>query len=220
MNTAAQSHYSVEEITAILNIKPYLLRFWESEFEELGPLISDDGKRIYTPRDLSILKKIQHLLMVEKQSLYKAKALISHEFDLFGTTTATHSLLIEDSEEVEEVLFEENTIELDSYPVQEDQYETISHSLKIQAPQITAEVNPEVQEIVRPVLMEAKPEINAQTRLEIIKQNNAALTQAQQHQVNKVNMQAKSLELLSKASEILTHTKKSIHLFKLKLEVI
>ena len=215
MNTAAQSHYSVEEITAILNIKSYLLRFWESEFEELGPLISDDGQRIYTPRDLAILKKIQHLLMVEKQSLYKAKAIISQELDLFGTST--HSEIIEGSEQNEEILFEENVIELNSYPVEEVQFQPIKHNLKTQDEHHAVEVNTE--EPIRPVLKEAKPEINPQTRLEIIKQNNAALTEAQQHQVKKVDKDKLRAELLHKASELLIHTRKSIHLFKLKLEV-
>ncbi len=215
MNSVTQSHYCVEEITKILNIKSYLLRFWESEFEELGPLISDDGNRIYTPRDLSILKKIKYLLMTEKQSLYKAKALISQEFDLFGTSSNTEII----SEQTQEHSFEENIIELETYP-EEDKFETVNLSAN-QEPETTPSLSEQPkQKVERPILKEVEPEISTQTRLEIIKQNNAALTEAQQHKVKTGSENKKQLELLSKAAELLTHTKKSIHLFKLKLEVI
>ncbi len=216
MNSVTQSHYSIEEIIGILGIKSYLLRFWESEFEELGPLISDDGNRIYTPRDLAILKKVKHLLMVEKQSLYKAKSLISQEFDLFGTSSIS-----EEVEETELADFEDNTIELDSYP-EEREYETLELVKSEQTDSPTEQsIAPSTDSESRPILKAVEPEISTETRLEIIKQNNAALTEAQQHAVKKLkNMNEKKLELLSKASELLTHTKKSIHLFKLKLEVL
>ena len=46
----------------MLNLKAYVLRFWESEFPQLNPRRTDKGQRIYSDEDITLLRRIQHLL--------------------------------------------------------------------------------------------------------------------------------------------------------------
>ena len=52
-----KSLFKIEEVCELIDVKPYVLRFWESEFTEIKPLASSNGQKIcllYTspsPRD-------------------------------------------------------------------------------------------------------------------------------------------------------------------------
>ena len=54
--------YKIGEAAALLNLKTYVLRFWETEFPQIAPLRTDKGQRLYTEKDLDLLRRIQFLL--------------------------------------------------------------------------------------------------------------------------------------------------------------
>ncbi len=70
-------YYSIREICELLNEEQHTLRYWEKEFEELKPKKNRGGNRIYSSKDLLIIKLIKKLLREEKLSLKGAKEQIS-----------------------------------------------------------------------------------------------------------------------------------------------
>ena len=40
--------YKIGEDAALLNLKTYVLRFWETEFPQIAPLRTETGRRVYT----------------------------------------------------------------------------------------------------------------------------------------------------------------------------
>jgi len=70
-------YYSIREICELLNEEQHTLRYWEKEFEELKPKKNRGGNRIYSSKDLIIIKLIKKLLREEKLSLKGAKEQIS-----------------------------------------------------------------------------------------------------------------------------------------------
>lgn len=54
--------YRIGEAAELLNLKTYVLRFWETEFPQLDPLRTEKGQRLYSERDIAVLRRIRHLL--------------------------------------------------------------------------------------------------------------------------------------------------------------
>ena len=54
--------YKIGEAAALLNLKTYVLRFWETEFPQIAPLRTEKGQRLYTQNDLDLQRRIQFLL--------------------------------------------------------------------------------------------------------------------------------------------------------------
>ncbi len=54
--------YRIGEAARMLQLKSYVLRFWETEFPQLKPLRTEKGQRLYTEKDIELLHSIRHLL--------------------------------------------------------------------------------------------------------------------------------------------------------------
>ena len=54
--------YRIGEAAALLDLKSYVLRFWETEFPQLEPVRTDKGQRLYTEEHIELLKLIKKLL--------------------------------------------------------------------------------------------------------------------------------------------------------------
>ncbi len=54
--------YKIGEAAVLLNLKTYVLRFWETEFPEIAPLRTEKGQRLYTEEHLALLERIRYLL--------------------------------------------------------------------------------------------------------------------------------------------------------------
>lgn len=68
-----KDYYTIGEVAALLNIQSYVLRFWETEFEELKPNKNYKGHRLYTNDDLEIARLIKKLMHEELYTLEGAK---------------------------------------------------------------------------------------------------------------------------------------------------
>ena len=66
-------YYSISEVSKMTSLKPYVLRYWESEFTELRPAKNRAGNRIYRSNDIRIVKLIKKLLYTEKYTIEGAK---------------------------------------------------------------------------------------------------------------------------------------------------
>ena len=67
-------YYKIGEIAAILNVNTSVLRFWETQFTELSPSKTKTGQRLYSQRELDLLKEIYRLLYIQKLTIAGAKA--------------------------------------------------------------------------------------------------------------------------------------------------
>ena len=66
-------YYRIGEVASITNVKPYVLRYWESEFKIVRPKKSLSRQRIYSKSDLELILEIKRLLYKEKYTLEGAK---------------------------------------------------------------------------------------------------------------------------------------------------
>ncbi len=65
--------FRIGEVADLLNLKTYVLRYWESEFEALKPKKSRHNQRMYERRDVETLMFIKKLLYRDKFSIEGAK---------------------------------------------------------------------------------------------------------------------------------------------------
>jgi DNA-binding transcriptional MerR regulator len=65
--------YTIQEVSNYLGIKPYVLRFWESEFEILRPARTRGAQRRYRKEDIEIIERIRELLYSQKYTIKGAR---------------------------------------------------------------------------------------------------------------------------------------------------
>ncbi len=66
-------YYSISEVSKITSLKPYVLRYWETEFEQLKPSKNRAGNRIYRAQDIRIINLIKKLLYIDKYTIEGAR---------------------------------------------------------------------------------------------------------------------------------------------------
>lgn len=66
-------YYSIAEVSAITGLKPYVLRYWESEFPELKPNKNRAGNRIYKKSDIQLIFAIKRLLYEDRYTIEGAR---------------------------------------------------------------------------------------------------------------------------------------------------
>jgi DNA-binding transcriptional MerR regulator len=69
-------YYSISEVSKITDIEQYVLRYWETEFEELSPQKNRAGNRIYTNKDIRLILYIKQLLRERKYTIEGAKKIL------------------------------------------------------------------------------------------------------------------------------------------------
>ncbi|MGK5087685.1 MerR family transcriptional regulator [Bdellovibrionota bacterium FG-2] len=65
--------FRIGDVAELLGIKPYVLRYWESEFPIIAPEKSTSGQRVYRRTDVETVLMIKHLLYEERYSIEGAK---------------------------------------------------------------------------------------------------------------------------------------------------
>lgn len=66
-------YFRIGEVSELAGIKPYVLRFWESEFPALGPKKSGTGHRLYRRKDVELVLEIKHLLYEKRYTIEGAR---------------------------------------------------------------------------------------------------------------------------------------------------
>jgi len=75
-------YYTMREVCNILDVKPHVLRFWETQFPQLNPKRKEGSNRRYTQKDIELLKKIQYLLYEKKFKIKGAKKALRNVEDI------------------------------------------------------------------------------------------------------------------------------------------
>ena len=66
-------YFRIGEVAKLAGIKPYVLRFWESEFPGLGPKKSGTGHRLYRRKDVELVLEIKRLLYEKRFTIEGAR---------------------------------------------------------------------------------------------------------------------------------------------------
>src|SRR6476660_10514589 len=66
-------YFRIGEVAKLAAIKPYVLRFWESEFSGLGPKKSGTGHRLYRRKDVELVLEIKRLLYEKRFTIEGAR---------------------------------------------------------------------------------------------------------------------------------------------------
>jgi DNA-binding transcriptional MerR regulator len=66
-------YYTIGEVCNLLELKPYVLRYWETEFPQLKPRKTSGGNRKYTQKDIDLLSEIRDMLHLQKYTIEGAR---------------------------------------------------------------------------------------------------------------------------------------------------
>jgi len=66
-------YFKIGEVAKLVGVKPYVLRYWESEFSIVKPGKTTSRHRLYRRRDVETLLEIRRLLHVERYTIEGAK---------------------------------------------------------------------------------------------------------------------------------------------------
>jgi DNA-binding transcriptional MerR regulator len=79
--TIPKLYRAISEVSALTGIEQYVLRYWETEFDELRPHKNRAGNRIYAEKDVKVIQRIKELLRDERYTIEGAKLILKQERD-------------------------------------------------------------------------------------------------------------------------------------------
>ena len=69
-------YFRIGDVSRLAAIKPYVLRYWESEFPAIAPKKSGAGQRLYRRKDVELILEIKHLLYEKRFTIEGARKAI------------------------------------------------------------------------------------------------------------------------------------------------
>ena len=66
-------YQSISEVSALLNVPPHVLRFWEEQFTQLKPMKREGRRRYYRAEDVAFIQQIYDLLYNQGYTIKGAK---------------------------------------------------------------------------------------------------------------------------------------------------
>jgi DNA-binding transcriptional MerR regulator len=67
-------YFRIGDVSRLTGIKPYVLRYWETEFHGLSPKKSGTNQRLYRRKEVEMVLKIKHLLYEKRFTIEGARA--------------------------------------------------------------------------------------------------------------------------------------------------
>ena len=86
-------YFKIGEVSKLVKLPAYVLRFWESEFSRIKPKRTSSGRRLYTRKDIELILKIKDLLYEKKYTIQGARQHLSRRA---GTDKTSTSALLND----------------------------------------------------------------------------------------------------------------------------
>jgi DNA-binding transcriptional MerR regulator len=94
--------FRIGEVSKIIGVEPYVLRYWESEFPQIRPVRADTNQRTYQKRDLELILEIKRLLYEEKLTIEGARQRLKQKKE--KTAVADAGLIEEVKTDLQEIL--------------------------------------------------------------------------------------------------------------------
>lgn len=60
---------TIGEVSSVIEVPVYVIRFWETKFKDLNPIKKNKGSRYYSKDQIDLLKKIKYLLYEKKLTI-------------------------------------------------------------------------------------------------------------------------------------------------------
>ena len=73
-----QEFFAIGDVCQLTDLKPHVLRYWESQFRFLNPAKNRSGNRVYQRREIELIMLVKHLLYTEKFTIEGARQRIDH----------------------------------------------------------------------------------------------------------------------------------------------
>ena len=70
---APKAFRTISEVAGELDLQPYVIRFWESQFKQIKPMRRKGGRRYYRPRDIDFIRGLKDLLHNKNHTIKKVK---------------------------------------------------------------------------------------------------------------------------------------------------
>ena len=105
-NIPDKMYFRIGEVARIVGVKPYVLRYWETEFAVLAPSKSGSGQRVYRRIDVERVLLIKHLLYEKRYSIEGARRRLREMRKAPKTAEVAATPVAESTETVAEVLAE------------------------------------------------------------------------------------------------------------------
>jgi DNA-binding transcriptional MerR regulator len=94
--------FRIGEVSRIIGVEPYVLRYWESEFPQIRPVRADTNQRTYQKKDLELILEIKRLLYEEKLTIEGARQRLKQKKE--KPTIADAGLIEEVKTDLHEIL--------------------------------------------------------------------------------------------------------------------
>jgi DNA-binding transcriptional MerR regulator len=109
--------FKMNEVCSITGVKPYVLRFWETEFDEIDPSVSESGQKLFSHSDIEVIVLIKKLLFEDKKTIQSTKSelLLTYKVEISLDelpqlpTNSENSLLNSENIEKIDAILEEHT---------------------------------------------------------------------------------------------------------------
>tara|TARA_A100000164_G_C21294139_1_gene490307 strand:+ start:157 stop:492 length:336 start_codon:yes stop_codon:yes gene_type:complete len=93
-NDIKKLYYSIGEVSKMIGLKSYVLRYWETEFKQLSPPKNRAGNRTYRQKDIDLILKIKNLLHDKKFTIEGARSVISSKTSSINVTESIDRKII------------------------------------------------------------------------------------------------------------------------------
>ena len=74
-------HYKIADACRLLDVQPYVLRYWQTEFPALASRKTSGGRRDFSAEDLETIRRIKELLYDEGYTIASAKKKLAAELE-------------------------------------------------------------------------------------------------------------------------------------------
>ena len=74
-----QEFFSIGEVCDLTDLKPHVLRYWESQFRFLSPAKNRSGNRVYQRKEVELILLVKHLLYTEKYTIDGARQKVDEQ---------------------------------------------------------------------------------------------------------------------------------------------
>lgn len=95
MQIPNKSQFKIDEVSSITGVKSYVLRFWESEFEQINPTLSSTGHKLYDHNDVEVVALLKKLLFEDKMTIEEAKKELDNLQRVVNSVPATEPAPVE-----------------------------------------------------------------------------------------------------------------------------
>ena len=70
---ATKEYYSIGDVCELADLKPHVLRYWETQFSLLRPSKNRAGNRVYRHKQIKLIQLLRHLLYTERYTIEGAR---------------------------------------------------------------------------------------------------------------------------------------------------